>query len=141
MKENKNLPYESWENIEKELFNEEEIQENHKKIAKIHDNFVKKETKRLKKKYKVDFYYDESINDFLPVNKENEYDRLDNKFSHELILARKEKGLTQKDLEEKTGIKQAMIARIESGVTSPTISTAIKLLKALDKTIEVIDIN
>ena len=36
----------------------------------------------------------------------------------ELIKARREKGLTQKELENITGIKQPVIARIEKGTTN-----------------------
>ena len=37
----------------------------------------------------------------------------------ELIKARQEKGLSQKKLEELSGVKQPVIARMEKGVTSP----------------------
>ena len=40
----------------------------------------------------------------------------------ELIKARREKGLTQKELENITGIKQPVIARIEKGTTNPQIA-------------------
>lgn len=37
----------------------------------------------------------------------------------ELIKARQEKGLSQKKLEELSGVKQPVIARMEKGTTSP----------------------
>ncbi len=37
----------------------------------------------------------------------------------ELIKARQEKGLSQKKLEELSGVKQPVIARMEKGQTSP----------------------
>jgi ribosome-binding protein aMBF1 (putative translation factor) len=40
-----------------------------------------------------------------------------------LVEARKEKGMSQRDLEEATGIKQPMIARIEKGQTYPRYDT------------------
>ena len=40
-------------------------------------------------------------------------------FMTELIKARSEKGITQKQLETLTGIKQPVIARMETGKTSP----------------------
>lgn len=47
----------------------------------------------------------------------------------ELIKARREKGLTQKELENITGIKQPVIARIEKGTTNPQIATVLKLAR------------
>ena len=41
----------------------------------------------------------------------------------ELIKARQEKGLSQKKLEELSGVKQPIIARMEKGITSPQIDT------------------
>ena len=37
----------------------------------------------------------------------------------ELIKARQEQGISQKRLEELSGVKQPVIARMEAGVTSP----------------------
>ena len=56
----------------------------------------------------------------------------------ELIKARREKGLTQKELENITGIKQPVIARIEKGTTNPQIATILKLLAPLGKTLAVV---
>ena len=57
----------------------------------------------------------------------------------ELIKARHEKGLTQKELENITGIKQPVIARIEKGTTNPQqIATILKLLAPLGKTLAVV---
>ena len=39
----------------------------------------------------------------------------------ELIKARQEKGISQKKLEELSGVKQPIIARMEKGSTSPQI--------------------
>ena len=41
----------------------------------------------------------------------------------ELVKARKERGLSQKQLEELTGVKQPVIARMENGSTTPNLST------------------
>ena len=57
-----------------------------------------------------------------------------------LIEARKEKGITQKELEELTGIKQSAIARVESGDSNPKISTLTKLLAPLGKRLAVVPI-
>ncbi len=56
----------------------------------------------------------------------------------ELIKARKEKGLSQKKLEELSGLKQPVIARIERGVTSPQLNTILKILVPLGKTLAVV---
>lgn len=58
----------------------------------------------------------------------------------ELINARHEKGISQRQLEEMTGIKQPVIARIESGRSIPKIDTLQKVLLALGKTLTITDI-
>lgn len=56
----------------------------------------------------------------------------------ELIKARNEKGLTQRELEELSGVSQPVIARMETGKTSPNIDTVIKVLFALGKTLSIV---
>ena len=56
----------------------------------------------------------------------------------ELIKARKEKGITQQKLEELSGVKQPVIARLERGSTSPQLSTVLKILAALGKTLAIV---
>lgn len=51
----------------------------------------------------------------------------------EMIKARKEKGLTQKELGKLCGLPQSSIARIENGTFSPSISTVTRVLSALGK--------
>ena len=58
-----------------------------------------------------------------------------------IIDARREKGLSQRDLEDATGIKQPVIARLEKGLTYPRYDTLLKILGALGKTIKIVDIN
>lgn len=58
----------------------------------------------------------------------------------ELIAARKEKGLTQRDLEDLSGVKQPIIARMESGSTTPNLSTVLKVLAPLGKTLYIGDL-
>lgn len=55
----------------------------------------------------------------------------------ELIKARQEKGLSQKKLEELSGVKQPVIARMENGTTTPNLSTIMKVLFSLGKTLYV----
>lgn len=56
----------------------------------------------------------------------------------ELIRARQEKGISQKKLEELSGVKQPVIARMEKGITSPQLDTILKVLAPLGKTLAVV---
>jgi predicted transcriptional regulator len=56
----------------------------------------------------------------------------------ELIKARQENGLTQKELEAASGVKQPVIARMERGTTDPQLSTVMKILASLGKTLAVV---
>lgn len=58
----------------------------------------------------------------------------------ELIKARQERGFTQKKLEEISGVRQPIIARMEKGVTDPQISTVLKVLTSLGLTLKVVPI-
>jgi len=59
----------------------------------------------------------------------------------ELIKARQEKGLSQKKLEELSGVKQPVIARMEMGTTNPQVNTLLKLLLPLGKTLAIVPLN
>ena len=56
-------------------------------------------------------------------NFKKEYDDLEPEYDiiNTMIKARKEKGLTQKQLSELTGISQADISRIENGSRNPSL--------------------
>ena len=56
----------------------------------------------------------------------------------ELIRARQERGISQKKLEELSGVKQPVIARIEKGGVSPQLDTVLKVLAPLGKTLAVV---
>lgn len=56
----------------------------------------------------------------------------------ELIKARQEHGISQKKLEEISGVKQPVIARMEKGYTSPQLDTLLKVLAPLGKTLAVV---
>lgn len=58
----------------------------------------------------------------------------------ELIKARKEKGLSQRELEELSGVKQPVIARMENGSTVPNLNTILKVLAPLGKTLYIGDL-
>lgn len=56
-------------------------------------------------------------------NFKKKYDDLETEYDiiNAMIKARKEKGLTQKQLSELTGISQADISRIENGTRNPSL--------------------
>ena len=60
---------------------------------------------------------------------------------NEFISARKEKGISQKELEKLSGVKQPVIARLETGNVSPQVDTLLKLLASVGKTLAVVPMN
>lgn len=58
-------------------------------------------------------------------------------FAIQLRKEREAYGLTQKEMSSKTGIKQSEISKIENAVISPTISTLIKYLNGIDKSLSI----
>ena len=54
-----------------------------------------------------------------------------------MIDARKESGLTQKQLSERTGIAQADISKLERGNANPSILTLKRLADAMDMTLKI----
>lgn len=54
------------------------------------------------------------------------------KVAVQLEIERKKKGLTQKELSEKSGINQSQISRIERLECVPSFGTVYKIAKALD---------
>ena len=96
MKKTANSPVgDSWDNVRKELYSEEQIAESDIRVALI----------------------------------------------GELIKARNELGISQKKLEELSGVKQPVIARMEKGYTSPQVDTLIKVLAPLGKTLAIVPLN
>ncbi len=58
-----------------------------------------------------------------------------------LNKARKEKGLTQKELSEMTGVRQSAISRLENGNTPNQIDTLIRLFAAMNMKMQVVPMN
>ena len=58
----------------------------------------------------------------------------------ELIKARKEQGISQRELEELSGVRQPVIARMENGNTTPNLSTVLKVLAPLGKPLYIGDL-
>lgn len=59
----------------------------------------------------------------------------------EIIKARQEQSISQKKLEELSGVKQPVIARMETGQTSPQLDTVLKLLAPLGKTLAIVPLD
>lgn len=55
-----------------------------------------------------------------------------------MVEARQEKGLSQRDLEEISGVKQPQIARMERGDANPTLDSLLKVLAAMGKTLAIV---
>ena len=58
----------------------------------------------------------------------------------ELIKARNENKISQRELESLSGVRQPVISRMESGAVSPHLDNVLKVLGALGKTLYVGDI-
>ena len=59
----------------------------------------------------------------------------------ELIKARQDKGISQKKLEELSGVKQPIIARMERGSSVPQLDIVLKLLAPLGKTLAIVPLD
>ena len=57
------------------------------------------------------------------------------------IEARKKEKITQKEISEKSGLTQSVVARVESGTHSPTMQTMVKYLHAIGYTLKVVPNN
>lgn len=66
-----------------------------------------------------------------------EYDALEPEYQiiRAIIQARKEAGLTQKDLSDKTGITQGDISKLENGTSNPSLKTLQRIAEGLGKTL------
>jgi len=60
--------------------------------------------------------------------------------TNEIVKARHEKNISQRELASMSGVKQPIISRMESGVTNPQLDTVQKVLGALGKTLYVGDL-
>ena len=68
---------------------------------------------------------------------ERQKERVKNHILTSYIKLRKEKGITQQEIADRTGIKRTNVARIESGKNAPTIEVFVKLAAALDMELEI----
>ena len=124
-------------------------------LAVLTNGFVKKTQKTPKreiekaKTYREDFLkrskkmsnkFEDFLNEQLKDPKvKKEYDALEAKYTliESIILARKEKNLTQKELSQLTGITQADLSKIENGNANPSLNTLLKLAKGLGKKLQI----
>ena len=84
----------------------------------------------------LDEFLEEQLQD--PKFKE-EYDALEPEFvvMQALIDARKDSGMTQKELSAATGISQADISRLENGNGNPSLKTLQRIAKALKMSLKI----
>lgn len=55
-----------------------------------------------------------------------------------MVQTQQKQGLSQRDLETLSGIKQPQIARMERGDTNPHLDTMLKVLAAMGKTLAIV---
>ena len=91
--------------------------------------------------------YVDSLTDWDDLEKtfdftQEEWDEIDLKVKivGEIINARQSKKMTQQALEELSGVRQPVIARLENNVSDPQLLTILKILRPLGKTLAVVDI-
>jgi predicted transcriptional regulator len=71
------------------------------------------------------------------VRKELKNNEAEYRIIEEIIMARHEKNLTQKDLAELVGTRQSNISRLESGNYNPTLEFLNKIARAIGKELEI----
>jgi len=85
--------------------------------------------------------WSEALEKELYTPEEIEENNLQAKLICELIEARQKNGISQRDLEELSGVTQSAIARLEKGISSPTLDTLFKVLVPLGKTLAIVPIS
>ena len=82
----------------------------------------------------------DEIEQTLDFNQE-EWDEIDLKVQivGEIINARQSQEITQQALEELSGVRQPVIARLESNASDPQLTTILRILRPLGKTLAVVD--
>ena len=69
----------------------------------------------------------------------SEYEALEPEYEiiRQIIIARNELNITQKELADRTGIKQSNISRLEKGTYNPSLSSLKKVAKGLNKELHI----
>ena len=65
---------------------------------------------------------------------------LKNRIIGEIIEARQSQDVTQQYLEELSGVRQPVIARLEGNTSDPRLTTILKILRPLGKTLAIVPI-
>ena len=60
---------------------------------------------------------------------------------HEILKTRRVRNMTQKNIEAACGVKQPVIARMERGLTDPQLTTILKVLAPLGKTLAIVPLD
>ena len=81
-------------------------------------------------------YLDKQLSD-PAFAKEYEKQRPEYEAIRAMIAARLDCNMTQKELAEKTGIRQSILSRIESGTCSPTVETLSRIATGLGKQLKI----
>jgi len=73
---------------------------------------------------------------------QDEWDEIDLKVKivGEIIEARQSHEITQQVLEELSGVRQPVIARLEGNTSDPRLTTILKILRPLGKTLAIVPI-
>ena len=66
-----------------------------------------------------------------------ERQRPEREYLKAIAFARMEQNLTQRELSERTGIRQSNISRIENGNCSPTVATLQQIAQGIGKTLHI----
>lgn len=80
----------------------------------------------------------EEIQSALYITDEKEDNGLSVTLINDIIDARKREGITQRQIESMSGVKQPIISRMERGTTDPKLSTVLKILNSLGKTLQIV---
>ena len=91
--------------------------------------------------YDIDAWLDERLGKEGTPEREKNRERAWEEYNAQILLdARKNAGLTQQELADRIGANKGYIARIERGLTVPTVATLYKIASAMGLTIELMPI-
>lgn len=82
-------------------------------------------------------YLEKQLNNDPDFAEEYEAQRPELEAMRAIIAARIACNMTQKELAEKTGLRQSNISRIESGAASPTVDTLSRIAAGLGKQLKI----
>lgn len=65
-------------------------------------------------------------------------DKLSTRLVNQVIEMRKEKGITQRELAQLSGVRLSVITKMENGTSYPRLFTFLKILEGLDMTLQTV---